>query len=105
MNKHDKLVDKYSKDTDFINEDIYRVIKEQTLHNIFGICSYKTPDLVYFGEYNTYIGEVKGRFTYNNLLKAENQVFGYYRVLWDNGIDTVPFIILGCYKKVFLHGF
>lgn len=108
MSKHDKLVNKYSKPSniDFINEDIYRIVKEQSLCDTFGICSFKTPDLIYFGEYNTYVGEVKGRYTYRNKEKAANQVHRYYRTLKNSGIYTVPFVIVGNnYKRVFLHGF
>jgi len=108
MSKHDKLVNKYSKPSNinFINEDIYRIVKEQSLCDVFGIDSYKTPDLIYFGEYNIYIGEVKGKYYIGNKKKATNQVHRYYRTLKKYDIDTVPFIIVGNnYKKVFLHGF
>lgn len=104
MSNHDRLVNKYSKKSniDFINEDIYMVVKEQPLCDTFGIRSYKTPDLIYFGEENIYVGEIKGRCTNRNIQSAEEQVYGYYDVLLSNGIDTMPFIILGDnYKRVF----
>lgn len=100
--QHDFLVKHYSqiKNIDFI-DNVVEVITEKPLHDIFGIKSYKTPDLIYITELEEiYVGEVKGRDTFNNRMKAKRQVMKYYDILKRNEYETTPFIIVGSYIEV-----
>lgn len=101
--KHDYLIRKYSKpkNVDFIDEYIKQIIPEQSLYDTFGIDSMKTPDFIYVGDENLYVGEVKGWNSGKNETLALKQVGMYYLILKDNDIETIPFIILDNYKKVF----
>ena len=100
--KHNKIVDYYTniKNIHFIPEQIYEVVPDSPLNITFDIESYKRPDLIYFAEYNIYLGEVKGRKNTRNKYNAEKQVLEYYDILKSNGIDTIPFTVLDYYASL-----
>ncbi len=101
---HKQLVQKYGQKKnleDFLNDDILITYKEKDLHELFGINSYKCPDLCAIAEDRIYIGEIKQNDCARNRRKATRQVLRYVSILMEEKIDCDAFIIVGeSYKEI-----
>lgn len=102
---HDRIVNKYRFPTDELLIplettccEIYKICSEVKLKNAFGAhgCrSEKEPDIIYQLDDHYLIGEIKGRNTFNNYLKAKRQAITYSRILNRCDITNKPFVALG----------